>query len=60
MSDYKEELSALVEKIKQVSMEGEYRRIAKKLEQRQFCVTDLRGDCINNCIRHIEEWLRNE
>ena len=59
MSDYKEELSALVEKIRQDGAKEERRRIVEKLERKDFCVfkSECRGASPENCLEHIYEWL---
>jgi len=60
VSDYKEELSALVERIKQDGAKEERRRIAEKLRERSFCVYASTNECISDCVRHIEQWLGGE
>ena len=35
----------------------ERRRIAEKLEKRDFCVFTSTNDCIGDCVGHIEQWL---
>ena len=57
MGEHKEELSALIEKIRQDGARKERRRIAEKLEKRDFCVFTSTNDCISDCVRHIEQWL---
>ena len=59
MSEYKEELSALVERIKQYGAKEERRRIALLLEGEDFCI--VKKECSSTdrgtCCRCIYEWL---
>ena len=59
MSEYKEELSALVERIKQDGAKEERRRIANLLEDEDFCVNEEECSSAsrNACYRCIYEWL---
>ena len=57
MSDYKEELSALVEKIRQDGAKEERRRITEKLKGIEFCAYNHDKNCINDCLVHIEKYL---
>ena len=59
MSDYKEELSALVDKIRQEGAIDERRRIAKILADWGFCVleVDKNAECIDDCSEHFERLL---
>ena len=59
MSEYKEELSALVEKIRQDGAKEERRRIAEKLADWDFCVLDIdkNANCINDCVEHFNRLL---
>ena len=61
MGDYKEELSALVEKIRQDGAKEERRRIAEKLiKESKFCLKENENiSCSNyvSCLDCVEEWL---
>ena len=59
MSDYREELSVLVDKIRQDGVRKERKIISEKLAGWEICVLDIdkNANCIDDCTEHFERLL---